>query len=203
MNIIDELTEYFRKFPGVGPRQANRFVYYLLKQNPSFSNMLSGKIQSLHNTISTCGECFKYYIPIDGQNKCSICSSPNRAKSTLLIVSSDVDLDSIEKSGTYDGMYFVLGGSVPIMNRSAENYIRLNQLQTRIKDLGKDLKEIILALSANPEGENTAGIVKERIGDLIKENDIKISVLGRGLSTGTEIEYSDSETLKNALKNRF
>lgn len=208
MNIIDELTEYFRKFPGVGPRQANRFVYYLLKQNPDLSRKISQKINSLHDEVVICTECFQHFITqnknADKSNtKCDICKSPNRNRNKLLVVSYDVDLKSIEKSNTYNGMYFVLGGSIPINWVNPERTVRIDQFAARVENDAENLDEIILALSANPEGENTANIIKDRVKDITTKNNIKISMLGRGLSTGTEIEYSDTETLKNALKNRF
>ncbi len=209
MNIIEELTEYFRKFPGVGPRQANRFVYYLLKQNPSLSKEISKKISSLHNEVIICSECCQHFISRNSDvsqkkvGKCDICKSPNRNKKKLLIVSHDVDLKAIEKSNTYDGKYFVLGGSVPITWDNPERIIRIKELISRLEIIAIELDEIILALSANPEGENTGEIIVDKIKHMTEKNNIKISLLGRGLSTGTEIEYSDSETLKNALKNRY
>jgi recombination protein RecR len=209
MNVIDELTEYFRKFPGVGPRQANRFVYYILKQNPSFALQLSQKINNLNKEVTICSECYQHFIsknPDDKKNenvKCEICKNPNREKNTLIIVSNDVDIKSIEKSHTYNGMYFVLGGSVPVTWDHPERIVRLKELVNRVEHIAPELDEIILALSANPEGEHTGEIIRDNLKNITDKNEIKISVLGRGLSTGTEIEYSDTETIKNALKNRF
>jgi recombination protein RecR len=204
MNIIDELTEYFRKFPGVGPRQAKRFVYYLLRNNPQVANSLSAKISSLHNEVKTCSNCFQYFITQNPQaTNCQICSNKNRDKNSLLIVANDVDLKTIERSGTYNGLYFVLGGTVPITSTDPQNNIRLSELTSKIHKESSKLEEVILALSANPEGEKTADIIRDSIKQIVDENNIKISVLGRGLSTGTEIEYSDAETLKNALNNRI
>jgi recombination protein RecR len=114
-----------------------------------------------------------------------------------MIVSRDVDLQSMERSGVYDGLYFVLGGSVPVLEKNHQSFIRLNELQKLLSDR-TGIKEIILAHNQTPEGEHTAVILEEVIDPSV----FKISHLGRGLSTGTELEYSDNETLRNALKYR-
>ncbi|HMO78571.1 MAG TPA: toprim domain-containing protein [Candidatus Paceibacterota bacterium] len=204
MNIIEELTEIFRKFPGVGPRQAERFVYYLLKQKNSYLDKLSRLIPELNQKVKNCQSCKRFYISENqNQNICNICSDKNRNFEILMIVARDVDLISIEKSNTFNGYYFVLGGLVPVLDKEPQNKIRLFELSNEIKNKKDFLKEIIIALSANPEGDNTAEIIKKELKEMLKDYSIKISILGRGLSTGTELEYSDKETIKNALKNRF
>lgn len=115
-----------------------------------------------------------------------------------MIVPRDADFEAVEKSGSYKGLYFVLGGSLPILEKEPERRIRIKDLDARIKrDTGK-IKEIILAMNANAEGENTADFIKEKF----KSEGITFSELGRGLSTGSELEYADPETLKNALLHR-
>jgi len=105
----------------------------------------------------------------------------------------------MERSGVYDGLYFVLGGSVPVLEKDYRAFIRLNELQKLVKER-QGIEEIILAHNQTPEGEHTAFILKEMLDSM--DNGFKVSHLGRGLSTGTELEYSDNETLRNALKNR-
>jgi recombination protein RecR len=118
-----------------------------------------------------------------------------------MIISRDVDFENIEKTKIFDGYYFVLGGNIPILEKNPEKKIRQNELLERLqKDL--DIKEIILALDCNPDGENTEKYIKDLIESTVKREDIKISHLGRGISTGAELEYLDPETIKNALKNR-
>ena len=120
-----------------------------------------------------------------------------------MLVSHDVDFENIEKTHSYNGYYFILGGTVPILEKTPEKRIRQKDLleivEKRIKD---GLKEIILALNYNPEGENTLTYLKELMSSRVLDSKIRVSTLGRGLSTGTELEYSDSDTIKNALKNR-
>jgi len=206
MTVIEELIEIFRRFPGVGPRQAERFVYYLLRQNKNYLDKISRLIPSLSNSVKICQSCQKFYLSNTSDSRvCKICTDKNRQKNILMVVAHDVDLDSIEKSETYDGLYFVLGGTIPILEKNFNQKIRLNALQALVRERAEkdNLKEIILALNANPEGENTAMIIHRELKAITDKYNIKIKMLGRGLSTGTEIEYSDTETIKNALENRF
>ena len=114
-----------------------------------------------------------------------------------MIVPRDIDFEAVEKSGSYKGFYFILGGVVPILEKEPEKRIRIKELDTRIKN-AKDIKEIILAMNANIDGENTTEFIKQKYQGL----PLIFSTLGRGLSTGAELEYADPETLKNAFLHR-
>lgn len=200
MNSIDKLSEIFSHFPGIGPRQAKRFVYYLLHRQNGFSKDLITAIENLKKEIMQCDECMRFYAKNGHAGKlCSICSNDTRDNSLLMIVPRDIDLEAIEKSGEYKGLYFVLGGSLPILEKEPEKKIRIKELKKKITN-SKDLKEIILGMNANAEGENTSDYLKKQIqqGSTLLE----ISILGRGLSTGIELEYADPETLKNAFIHR-
>jgi recombination protein RecR len=198
MNSIDKLTEIFARFPGIGPRQAKRFVYYLLSRSQGTIDDLINSISELKKQIFQCNDCFRYYPSTSsGQVLCSVCADDTRDPSLLMVVPRDIDLESIEKSGTYRGFYFVLGGSLPILEKEPEKRVRSKELGVRIKK-SPEIKEVILAMNANSEGENTADYIREQL----KPFNIKTSVLGRGLSTGAELEYADPETLRNALLNR-
>lgn len=194
----------FSEFPGIGPKQAKRFVYFLITRKNNFVEEFKKEISELRSDIESCAECKRYFIK-DGKNKksCNICSDTSRNQNTLMIVSRDIDLENIEKGHSFDGKYFVLGGLIPILDKNPEQRIRLNELISTInKKAEVGLKEIIIGLDANSEGEYTADIIKKSLFPICEKSSIKISELGRGLSTGTELEYSDSETIKNALKNR-
>lgn len=216
MDIIDKLTEVFKEFPGIGERQARRFVYFLMSRSPAYSENLSILISDLKKEIAQCKECFRFFIkserklsPKDEQ-VCDICNNGNTDSSTLLVVEKDSDLESIKKSRVYNGKYFILGGLVPIVEKTTKSRVRISELQEKIKSLAhkataegeKDLQEIILAFSISPQGDHTDTYVREQLKDIAEKQNIKISSLGKGLSTGTELEYSDNDTLKNALKNR-
>lgn len=209
MDNIEKLSRIFSEFPGIGTRQAKRFVYFLMTRDPEFLADLVNLISNLKDEIKSCRNCSRFFQK-DYSNSavCEICADKNRDKTKFMIISRDIDLETVEKSGSYNGMYFVLGGSVPILEKNPENQIRLKKLLSyldeKVEGGGETskLKEIILGLNANPTGEHTADFLKNTLSEFSAKYGIKISTLGRGLSTGTELEYSDSDTIKNALKNR-
>lgn len=204
MNSIDKLVKIFSEFPGIGPKQARRFVYFLINKNESYIDDLKNEISELRKNVVSCADCKRFFLARrDDQILCDICADKNRDNSILMIVSRDIDLENIEKSHPFQGKYFVLGGLVPILDKNPEQRIRLKELLALVSRMSeKGLKEIILGLDANSEAEYTANILKTSLSNLVQKYGIKISELGRGLSTGTELEYSDPETIKNALKNR-
>ena len=202
MDIIDKLALIFKEFPGIGERQARRFVYFLMSRNSAYAENLGNLILDLKKEVAQCKECFKFFILESKKEKlCDICANVNIDSSTLMIVEKDSDLESVKKSRVYHGKYFILGGLVPIVEKNTKSRVRIEELKQKIS-AKNGLKEIILAFSLNPQGNHTDLYVREQIKDIAKKQNIKISSLGRGLSTGTELEYSDNDTLKNALKNR-
>lgn len=202
MTSIDSLAQSFMRFPGIGTRQAKRFVYFLLAQDPRFVETLAHEIAELKKTIAQCSECFRFYPRMNVGTLCDVCMS-DTDHSTLLVVEKDTDFDSVRRSGSYVGRYFILGGTIPILERDPASKIRIRELLARIASGTADgLSEIILALSANPEGDFTREYVAKTLAPIAEKHSITITALGRGLSTGTELEYSDSDTLRHALKNR-
>ncbi len=202
-NPIEKLAKYFKEFPGIGERQAKRFVYFLLHKNPTYAKELGENILSLKNLIHQCPSCYLFF---EGQKDelCNVCKNPKTDQTSLLIIEKDADYENIKKSKNYSGMYFILGGLAPIVTKETPSFLRikelLNTIENRVKN--NNLKEIIIALSLNPQGEHTDMYLREKISPLQEKYKFKIVSLGRGLSTGTELEYSDSETIKNALVNR-
>ncbi|MSU74236.1 recombination protein RecR [Candidatus Kaiserbacteria bacterium] len=197
MDHIDELAKAFARFPGIGPRQGKRFVFYLLAAPPSERAELARLITSLGKDVRQCPECLRYF---NGSTAliCNYCSDKARDDSQLMLVEKDQDLAAIERAGTYRGRYFVLGGVLTLTGKGA---IREKELQKVVaKRLEINLKEVVLALSATSEGEHTADRVRELLMPF--RDHIKMSELGRGLATGSELEYSDAETLRAALSNR-
>lgn len=205
MNSTEKLIELFKEFPGIGPRQAKRFVYYLLTRPNGYASELAKLIGEVKSQVTSCNTCFRFFTRNGNPtNICPVCSNTNRDNKTLMIVSHDVDFENIEKTNSYNGYYFILGGTVPILEKTPERRIRQAELLSAVeKKVQNGLSEIILALSYNPEGENTLNYLSGLLRPLAEKHAIKISTLGRGLSTGTELEYSDSDTIKNALKNRY
>ena len=190
MNTIQKLTELFTRFPGIGPRQAARFVYFLLSSPQSYRNELVRLIVSIKDETKICNSCSRFHS--NHSESCSLCLDKNRDTSTLMLVEKDVDLDNIERTKGYSGHYFVIGGTIPILDKNPNTSVRVKELEKVVgKRRGEGLKEIILAFSVNPEGENTTGYIQKALEPLVSTHDIKISILGRGLSTGRELEYSD------------
>jgi recombination protein RecR len=204
MDPIHRLAQLFSEFPGIGTRQSKRFVYFLLKQNRSYIDELVRQIQALEQNILECARCHRYFTKrfATAGPTCGICSDQERDRSILMVVEKDSDLEAIEKSGTYSGTYFVLGGTLPILEKEPEKRIRVELLTALIEEEYSDLKEVILACAVTPESEHTAEYVREYITPIAETNFIKLTSLGRGLSTGTELEYSDAETLRYALEGR-
>ncbi|MCB9805630.1 recombination protein RecR [Candidatus Nomurabacteria bacterium] len=200
MNAIDKLAELLKELPGVGPRQAKRFVYFLLMKNENYLRELSDLIPEIKKRVSSCQNCFRYFSKDESNGSlCKTCLDKNRSTKSLMIVSRDTDYEAVEKSNSFDGYYFVLGGILPVLEQDPQKFIRLNELRKVIEERKiAGLEEIILALNANPDGDFTADFLKKELSN----TGLKITTLGRGLSTGTELEYSDKDTIGNALKNR-
>ncbi len=196
MNHIDELAELFRQFPGIGPRQAKRFVFFLLRKNRSYTEKLIHEIQNLKSLTKHCPQCNRFFS--SNNQLCDICRNEKRDSKILMIVAKDTDLETIEKTHMYEGLYFVLGSTIGLMEKDLEKHIDVHALIALINT--KKPLEIIISLPVNPEGDHTAHLIKNFIQK--HRSDTKITMLGRGISTGVEIEYVDTETIKNALKNR-
>ncbi len=203
MSSIDKLTDIFRQFPGIGPRQAKRFVYFLLTRKRDYLEELSKLIVEIRKEIHVCSFCFRFFNGREAVPLCPICRSPERDHSLLMIVEKDIDLENIERSDAYRGRYFVLGGTVPILEKNPEERVRSRELMATVNkehSAGR-ISEVILALSVNAEGENTAEYITALLNSL-RDKGLRVSMLGRGLSTGSELEYVDSDTIKSALSHR-
>lgn len=201
MDNIKKLEEMFAQFPGIGPRQAKRFVHYVLSRSNSTINEFVRLLTETKKSTSECIDCHRLFLTDTSLTLCNICNDKSRDNSLLMIVARDSDFETIERSGVYKGRYFILGGTVPILDSEPEKRIRLKKLLEYISK-SKNISEIIISLNTNREGEHTLDILKDAL-NRIKAQNTKVSILGRGLSTGAEIEYADSETIKYALKNRF
>ena len=203
MSPIDRLSQLFEKFPGIGPRQARRFVQYLLTASPTVRQDIAEQIKALGTQTAQCKKCYRWFSKGDALKSlaakalplCPICADEHRDKQTLFVVEKDADIDNVERSG-YKGLYFVLGGFIPLASEEPEKHIRLRELTARAQE--EKPQEIILGLSATTEGDHTRQILAEKL----QKTNSKISSLGRGLSTGSELEYADPETIAQALGNR-
>ncbi len=197
MQSIESLTQLISQFPGIGPRQAKRVVYALLSKEDYYLNSLAEEIKNLKSHVRLCTESYAYFYSHDTTETLHpIVKDATRNNDLLMVLEKDTDLEAMEKSHLYHGLYFILGGNLPVVEKDPQKRIRLSELKRRIEK--QVPKEIIIAMNATPEGDNTADFLKKELDSF----NIKLTILGRGLSTGTEIEYSDKETLENALNNR-
>ena len=203
MTPFEKLIRYFERFPGIGSRQARRFAFHILTLSQQDVAELAELIRTIRANVTECPSCFRFHSMYNNNPLCLLCSSETRDHSKLTIVERDTDIDAIERGGTYDGLYFVLGGTVPLLDTQDIKKLRGGALKHLVETRAEEgLKEIILAFSINPDGENTGRYIETLLRESITKHSIKISHLGRGLSTGSELEYADPETIKNAFKNR-
>ncbi|TAJ14902.1 recombination protein RecR [Patescibacteria group bacterium] len=197
MRQVNELTDLIAHFPGIGPRQARRVVQFLLSSGSAFREKLARLIIEVGQSASPCAICWRF-DDLRGNKICSICSNESRDRDLLMVVEKDIDIEGIESSGAYRGLYFVLGGLMTMTERKSARIVRTRELITHIQN--NETSEVIWALSTTPEGDYTAREIMKEI-NTVKPN-VTTTLLGRGLSVGAEIEYADSETLRSALKNR-
>ncbi|MCX6722051.1 MAG: recombination mediator RecR [Candidatus Staskawiczbacteria bacterium] len=200
MDSIDKLVAILKNFPTVGSRTAGRFVYYLMKLPKERTDELIGAILELKNKIKLCEMCFQPYEASAKEGLCNICSSTSRNKNLLCIIEKETDLASLESTKKYNGLYFILGGTVATMKKEDIDQLRIEQLKNRIK--GNNFTEIIVALNPTPEGRTTSVLVEQTIKELGLSPALKITHLARGIPVGGELEYADEETLESALEGR-
>lgn len=201
-----DLEQHLSQLPGVGPRQAKRIVSSLLRREPRFSQRLGELIQSVRSNMKLCQQTYQYFYSDDDSVVLSpIANDSNRQQDRVLVVETDSDLENIEKTDLWPGTYFVLGGVLkPALDESQyQRFIRINEFQAvmREKFQNNKLNEVVIGLGSTVNGDFTANIIKNIINDI--NQDIKVTQLGRGLSTGTSIEYLDKTTLQNALDHRL
>lgn len=201
-SLIQKLVALFSKFPTVGPRTASRFVFYLIKMpQDEFDNFINS-IKSLKESVKICPSCFNPFEADKDRNLCPICSDSMRDKTALCLVEKETDLLSIEKAKKYNGLYFVLGDTVPIFKKETDKKAKISELEERVKN--SQFKEIIIAINPTTKGEATILYIERKLKSLglPPEKMPKITRLARGLPVGGELEYADEETLKSAFDGR-
>ncbi|KKU12672.1 MAG: Recombination protein RecR [Parcubacteria group bacterium GW2011_GWC2_45_7] len=190
---ITRLIQHFRGLPGVGPRTATRFVFALLNKSEDELRAFGHTLVDFKHSIRTCKECFNISL----QDPCEICSNQKRERTLLCIVARPQDIQAIEETREYNGLYHVLGGVLNPIDGVTPEQLRIKELLTRLEGEQK-FQEIILALNLDIEGEATALYLAK----LLKSRVPKVTRLARGLPQGADLEYADEVTLINALKGR-
>jgi recombination protein RecR len=189
-----EVIEALGKLPGVGPRTAERYAYYLVRSDPAKAHNLAAALQELHGGIGYCEKTFAL-VPA-GQKLSDLYTDPKRDKAVVAVVAEPFDIVALEKTGSYQGTYHVLGGLVSPIDGIGPEQLRVAELMQRIDD--DKVQEIILATNASVEGESTALYIQNQIGD----RKVKVTRLARGLPIGVDLEYADQITLTRALEGR-
>lgn len=194
--LLQNLIDHFSKLPGVGPKTALRFVFYLLKQSKEEVEKFAAAIGAVKSSISTCGICQNF----SEKNPCSICADQKRDHSIICVVAEHQDLPVIENTREYHGTYHILGGVLDPLHGVTPEQLKIKELVARIRNSNGKIKEIILALNPDLEGETTILYLTKLIKSFGKS--IKVTRLARGLPMGSDLEYADEVTLSDALKGR-
>lgn len=189
---LAQLIEFFQKFPGIGPKSAQRMAFHLLKMPLSEVQRFSQVLVDAKENIHYCNVCFN----MSASNPCEICSDTRRDNSVICVVAETKDLIAIEKTREYKGLYHVLQGTLSPLDGIGVEDIRIKELLTRVTDAS--VSEVILALSPSVEGEATSMYITK----LLKPFNIKISRIAFGLPVGSDLEYADEITLAKAIEGR-
>ena len=193
---LNDVIEALGRLPGVGPRTAERYAYFLLKSDQSVSQNIAAALTVLHKNVKTCPKTFAI---MDASEKLSpLYDDPTRDKSTVLVVEEPLDIYAIEHTKSFTGTYHVLGGAISPMDGITADQLHIRELIDRVE---KDsATEIIIATNPSVEGESTALLLEKMLHET-KPN-LKLTRLARGLPLGVDLSYADQITLTAALENR-
>ncbi len=190
---LEDLIGEFMKYPGVGRKTAERYAMFsVIEMNDESIKDFSSALLSAKEKIRPCNICHH----LTDKDTCEICSDTTRDTSKIMILETTKDVFSIEKSGTYQGLYHVLNGALSPLNGIGPNELNLISLWKRLET--ESIEEVILATSATQEGEATAQYIKR----VLKEIDILVTRIGYGVPVGSNLEYADDQTLNKAIENR-
>jgi recombination protein RecR len=181
------------RWPGIGPKTARRLAIYLWQQPAGVTKKIGDLLQNYQAQISICRQCYNL---AEGET-CAVCADTSRDRNKLCVVEGPLDIEAIERTEAYRGLYHVLGGVLSPMEGVEEDQLRLRELFQRVQDR-PDMEEVILALNTSLESEITARYIRQRL----KPMNMKVTRLGRGLPTGGDIEFADEITLMAAFDGR-
>lgn len=194
MKSLDRLVRAFRRLPGVGPRQAERFSAYFLRASQGETEEFVNALLSMKQDVKLCPVCFSY----SENDLCDICRDLDRDKGLICVVEDPQDIESIEKTGAYKGLYHVLHGAIsPMEGRGAEQ-VKARELLERIQHSATPIREVIIATDPDSEGETTALYLADLLRGLVGQ----ITRIGYGVPLGGDIDYIDEMTLGYSLKGR-
>ncbi|MBN2507110.1 MAG: recombination protein RecR [Verrucomicrobia bacterium] len=189
---IAELLAALTRLPGIGPRSAERLALHLVQSRPESVHQLAQAILRARERIRPCSVCGA----LTEQDPCAVCSDERRDRSMVCVVERPVDILSIEKAGGFHGTYHVLGGTLSPLNGVEPEDLRIAELERRLD--GGSVREVILALGTDVEGDATSHYLAQRLG----RKGVKVTRIAHGLPAGTGLEYADELTLSRALEGR-
>ena len=189
---VSRLVQAFHRLPGIGPKTAQRLTYHLIRMPREEAEELSKAIVSTKDNITLCETCMN----ISESNECLICADPSRDRSRICIVEEPFDIVAIERTRAFKGLYHVLHGVISPVNGIGPEDLKLKELLIRLRD--GTITELIVATNPNLEGEATAMYIHQ----LLADTEIRITVLARGLPSGSDLEYADDSTLAHAVGSR-
>ena len=190
--VLDELIDSIKCLPGVGPKSATRMAYYLLQRDPKGARRLANSILNSFELLGKCTSCNNF----SESPTCDLCLDPKRNKKILCIIEMPTDLLMFEQTHSFEGMYYILMGRLSPLDGIGPKDLNMGGLYDRCKD--EQIEDIIIATNFTKEGDATATYITELLKDLGK----KLSRIARGMPSGSEIEYTDSGTLAQAISER-
>ena len=191
-SAIARLTYHLNKLPGIGPKSAERLTHYLLDAEPQQVLALAEALRDIKEKVHPCRQCFNQ----TEADLCSLCADPRRDASIICVVEQPRDLTSLERAGTFRGLYHVLGGRLAPLDNVGPEQLTLDALVRRVKRGG--VHEIILATNPTMEGDGTALY----ISNLLADTGVRITRLARGLPSGSVLEFANNQMLADALEGR-
>jgi len=191
--LLENAVNEFAKLPGIGRKSALRLVLHMLKQDLQEVEIFGNSLIQLRTEIKHCKTCHN----ISDTDTCSICANPSRSPSIICVVENIKDVMSIENTQQFKGLYHVLGGIISPMDGIGPSDLEIDSLVSRVNE--GNTEEVILALSTTMEGDTTNFFIYKKL----KNTEVKISTLARGVSIGDELEYTDEVTLGRSLVNRM
>ncbi|MBD5231418.1 MAG: recombination mediator RecR [Muribaculaceae bacterium] len=191
--LLDDAVRQLGRLPGIGRKTALRLALHILRQEPSMADELAGAITRLRHEMQYCRRCHN----VSDSELCPICSSPSRDELTVCVVENVKDVLTVESTGQHRGLYHVLGGLISPIDGIGPADLEIDSLVERVKAEG--VKEVILALSPTMEGDTTNFYIFRRLQEL----PVKVTMLARGLSVGSDLEFTDELTLGRSIQQRI
>jgi recombination protein RecR len=191
--LVEAVVNELSRLPGIGKKTALRLALFLLKKDLSFSDSLGNAIIRMRKEVRFCKECHN----ISDSDICEICAGIKRQKNIVCVVEDIRDVMAIENTGQYDGVYHILGGIISPMNGVGPNDLNIESLLQRVA--AGSITEVIMALSTTIEGDTTNFYIYKKLKNL----DIKVTTIARGVAIGDELEYTDEVTLGRSILNRM